>query len=52
MIVDTLKNLEKYVSLNPLFEKVVEYLENNDLNAHEEGKVMIEGERLFINYYK
>ena len=26
MIVDTLKNLEKYVSLNPLFEKVVEYL--------------------------
>lgn len=50
MIVDTLKNLEKYVSLNPLFEKVVEYLENNDLNAHEEGKVMIEGERLFVNY--
>ena len=32
MIVDTLENLEKYVSLNPLFAEVVKFLKENDLN--------------------
>lgn len=48
MIVDTLQNLEKYVSLNPLFPKVVEFLRNHDLQACEAGKYMIEGDA-FVN---
>ena len=49
MIVDTLANLGKYASLNPLFPKVVEYLKNHDLNTHETGKFPIQGGDLFIN---
>ncbi len=50
MIIDTLENLSKYAALNPLFPKVVEYIQNNDLAAHEPGKVQIEGADLFVNY--
>lgn len=50
MIIDTLENLSKYASLNPLFGKVAEYISNNDLSAHEPGKVEIEGKNLFVNY--
>lgn len=49
MIVDTLDNLGKYVSLNPLFAKVVSFLEENDLNELEAGKHFIQGEDLFVN---
>ena len=38
MVVDTLDNLEKYVSLNPLFEEVVKFIKENDLNKLEAGK--------------
>lgn len=31
MVVDTLDNLEKYVSLNPLFADVVKFIKDNDL---------------------
>ena len=49
MIVDTLQNLQAYVTLNPLFPKVIEFLKNNDLNALETGKHEIEGKDLFVN---
>ena len=50
MIVDTLENLEKYVSLNPLFAEVVKFLkEKNDLNELEDGKHSIVGNDLFVN---
>ena len=49
MIVDTLDNLEKYVSLNPLFAEVVKFLESNDLEELEDGKHTIQGEDLFVN---
>lgn len=49
MIVDTLANLGKYVSLNPLFADVVTYLQNHSLNTHEIGKFPIKGEDLFVN---
>lgn len=32
MVVDTLDNLEKYVSLNPLFADVVKFIKDNDLS--------------------
>lgn len=49
MIVDTLDNLEKYVSLNPLFAEVVKFLKENDLNKLEDGKHFISGDDLFVN---
>ena len=35
MVVDTLDNLEKYTSLNPLFAQAIEYLKSTDLNTIE-----------------
>jgi YhcH/YjgK/YiaL family protein len=49
MIIDTLENLKKYESLNPLFPKVVAFLETNDLGKMEAGKYEIEGKDLFVN---
>jgi len=49
MIIDKLENLKKYESVNPLFAKVVEFIEQNDLNALETGKHEIVGKDLFVN---
>lgn len=49
MIIDTIENLKKYESLNPLFPQVVAFLEKNDLNALEAGKHEILGKKLFVN---
>lgn len=49
MIIDEVKNLGKYVSLNPLFKDVVEFLNNNDLTSLAEGKTFIKGDDLFVN---
>ncbi len=50
MIVDRLENLGKYAAINPLFAKVVDYMKDHDIFAHEPGKVEIEGKDLFVNY--
>ena len=49
MIIDKLENLKMYESVNPLFAKVVEFLQQNDLNAWEAGKHEIVGKDLFVN---
>lgn len=49
MVVDTLENLEKYVSLNPLFKDVVKFIKENDLNKLEDGKHYIQDKDLFVN---
>ncbi len=49
MVIDTLDNLAKYESLNPLFKDVVDFLKNNDLNSLEAGKHQIKGSDLFVN---
>ena len=49
MIIDNLKNLEKYASLNPLYKDVIEFIKANDLNALPEGKTFIKGDDLFVN---
>ena len=38
MVIDTLENLDKYVSLNPLFKDVLNFIKSNDLNSLEIGK--------------
>ena len=49
MIIDKIENLKNYASLNPLFPKVVEFLEQNDLDKLEIGKHEILGKDLFVN---
>lgn len=50
MVIDTLENFGKYVSLNPLFATVAEYMKENDIFTQEVGKVRLDGEDLFVNY--
>ena len=49
MIIDKIENLKNYVSLNPYFAKVVEFLEKTDLNSLEKGKHEIDGKDCFVN---
>lgn len=49
MVIDTLDNLGKYASLNPLFKDVVDFIQSNDLNKLEAGKHLIKGTDLFVN---
>lgn len=49
MVIDTLDNFGKYVSLNPLFADVEKFLKENDLNTLEPGKHEIKGKDLFVN---
>ncbi len=49
MIIDTLDNLVKYTSLNPLFADVLEFLKNNDLETLQAGKHQIIDGDLFVN---
>lgn len=50
MVVDKLENLEKYVSLNPLFAQAVEFLKSTDLDAHEIGKIILKEGELMVNF--
>ncbi len=50
MIVDKLENIEKYVSLNPLFVQAVEFLKSTDLDAHEIGKFVLKENELKVNF--
>ena len=50
MVIDTLENFGKYVSLNPLFATVAEYMKENDIFTQEVGKIRLDGEDLFVNY--
>ena len=50
MILDTIENLGKYAPLSPLFNKVVEYLRNTDLQSQQPGRVAIDGNNVFVNY--
>ena len=49
MIIDKIENLKNYASVNPLFPKVVEFIEQNDLDKLEPGKHEIVGKDLFVN---
>ena len=49
MIIDTIENLGKYTTLNPLIADVVEFLKSHDLSTMEEGKYTIKGNDLFVS---
>ena len=50
MVLDTLENLEKYASLNPLFADVADFLRKNNISEHEQGKVALKGNDLYVNF--
>lgn len=50
MVIDKIENLENYASLNPLFAQAIEFLKKTDLNAHEIGKVKLQGDELVVNF--
>ena len=49
MIIDKIENLKQYYALNPRFEKVGKFIENNDLTKLENGRQVIDGDKLFVN---
>lgn len=49
MIIDTLDRTACYSQLNPLFPKVVEWLQHNDLNTIPVGHYELQGKDLFVN---
>ncbi len=49
MIVDDLKNFDKYIPLNKKFEKVAEFLKNNDLKNMKSGSYEIDGRDIYVN---
>ncbi|TWV12978.1 DUF386 domain-containing protein [Bacteroidaceae bacterium HV4-6-C5C] len=49
MVVDRLENLDKYVSLNPLFSQAVDFLKSHDLQNMEIGKIELNGQDLVLN---
>ena len=50
MIIDSLENFEKYVGLNPLYSRVLEFLKETDLNTLPEGKTFLDGEDFMDNW--
>ncbi len=49
MIVCAIKDLERYVSLNKNFAKVVEFLKNNDIESLPLGRNDVDGDEVFIS---
>lgn len=50
MIIDRLENLEKYVSLHPLFVQVHDYLNSTELETHETGVQHLKDKELFVTF--
>jgi biofilm protein TabA len=48
MVLDKLDNFKKYISLNPRFEKVLEYLKKTDFGNVAFGDYVIDGEEVYV----
>ncbi|MDP4277327.1 MAG: YhcH/YjgK/YiaL family protein [Bacteroidota bacterium] len=49
MILDSLKNSDAYCALHPLLKKAFDYIKSHDLSVIEPGKIVVDGDRLFIS---
>lgn len=49
MVLDTIENIGKYASLNPLFEEAIKFIRDNDLSKLPNGVVELNGKDLFVN---
>jgi YhcH/YjgK/YiaL family protein len=50
MIIDRLENIGRYTALNPLFEEAFRFLTSTDLNAVEQGKVVLREKDLWATF--
>lgn len=51
MIIDNFSNFEKYLYLNPNFQKAIEFVNNNDLIAFENGKYIIDEQNSVVKSF-
>jgi len=49
MILDSVNNASAYFTLNPRFRQAFEYIQNNDLSRMEPGKIVLDGDNLYIS---
>ncbi|MBR4843117.1 MAG: YhcH/YjgK/YiaL family protein [Bacteroidaceae bacterium] len=49
MILDTLDRIGNYSNISPLMDKVVAFLERTDLSSLEPGRIVLQGDELFVN---
>lgn len=49
MILDSLKNAAASALLNPRFKQAFDYIENNNLSKMEPGKIVLDGDNLYIS---
>ncbi|MDD2617915.1 MAG: YhcH/YjgK/YiaL family protein [Bacteroidales bacterium] len=49
MILDSLKNSFLYEGMHPSFKRAFDYIKSRDLDALEPGKIVLDGEKLFIS---
>ena len=50
MILTNLKECSGYESRHPLFSKLFEFLKTTDFNKMPDGKIVLDGDKLFINH--
>lgn len=50
MVLDTLQNCERYYAMHPLFRQAFEYILSTDWNQVPLGKIVLQGDDLYINY--
>ena len=48
MILDSLQNSDRYLSLNPRLKKAFEYIKSTDLASLDEGRHDIDGDEIFL----
>lgn len=49
MILDTLDRLDCYGFISPLMDKVVDFFRDTDLESLEPGRIVLQGDDLFVN---
>ena len=49
MILDSLKNADSVLALNPHFKQAFEFIQKNDLSKMEPGKTILDGDKLFVS---
>jgi YhcH/YjgK/YiaL family protein len=52
MVLTNIQDFKRYEGLNPYFKVLADYLEGHDLLAAELGRIVIDGDNLFINNVK
>lgn len=49
MILDSVNNASAYLTLNSRFRQAFEYIQNNDFSKMEPGKIVLDGDNLYLS---